>query len=344
VTFNEALGKNDGSVKGIRYFDCQENCGLFVRASQVSRVVSSGISLPKCSCHMTWLVSDIAQVRAAMSGLAKRAEELEAQLARVIQASATLVSDAQIHGDVAPPATHRDAVDRSDAVDAFRSDAADAFVAQLVSKLERTALRDLEARVTAAVQGALMQATQELVEAMLDLQEVQTLGQQINADAPSKQSPHGGGLKTNTDLCATLDRQPGPAIQESTAGSVEPSGVKMKARRELLMAVDGGQLVPVIQEAIKNRNVRLDSGPKAKAKRLILAAHNSGLLNIAVDNAIENELAPQGGARIKARNQLLAALHNDQLCSTIMETLTAGPDLNACNAIRCKSRSWKASW
>eukprot|EP00013_Stygamoeba_regulata_P007930 CAMPEP_0177681272 /NCGR_PEP_ID=MMETSP0447-20121125/30623_1 /TAXON_ID=0 /ORGANISM="Stygamoeba regulata, Strain BSH-02190019" /LENGTH=220 /DNA_ID=CAMNT_0019190669 /DNA_START=108 /DNA_END=766 /DNA_ORIENTATION=+ len=35
VELPEAAGKNDGEVKGVRYFECPENCGLFVKLAQV---------------------------------------------------------------------------------------------------------------------------------------------------------------------------------------------------------------------------------------------------------------------------------------------------------------------
>ena len=31
ITLDEPTGKNDGTVKGKRYFECSNNCGVFVR-------------------------------------------------------------------------------------------------------------------------------------------------------------------------------------------------------------------------------------------------------------------------------------------------------------------------
>lgn len=35
IELSEPVGKNDGSVKGVPYFSCQMNYGVFVKASQV---------------------------------------------------------------------------------------------------------------------------------------------------------------------------------------------------------------------------------------------------------------------------------------------------------------------
>ncbi|VDM43132.1 unnamed protein product [Toxocara canis] len=35
VVLDEPNGKNNGSVKGVKYFECEANHGMFVRASQV---------------------------------------------------------------------------------------------------------------------------------------------------------------------------------------------------------------------------------------------------------------------------------------------------------------------
>jgi len=36
VKYDEPVGKNDGSVKGVKYFDCPENYGGFLRPDLVS--------------------------------------------------------------------------------------------------------------------------------------------------------------------------------------------------------------------------------------------------------------------------------------------------------------------
>lgn len=40
VELEQAFGKNDGSLKGVRYFRCAEDKGCFVRADKLSLVVN----------------------------------------------------------------------------------------------------------------------------------------------------------------------------------------------------------------------------------------------------------------------------------------------------------------
>lgn len=35
VRLDEPTGKNDGSVKGTRYFQCASNCGVFIRPERI---------------------------------------------------------------------------------------------------------------------------------------------------------------------------------------------------------------------------------------------------------------------------------------------------------------------
>uniref|UniRef100_A0A673X036 Dynactin subunit 1 n=1 Tax=Salmo trutta TaxID=8032 RepID=A0A673X036_SALTR len=45
VILDEPKGKNDGTVQGKRYFQCDENCGIFVRQSQI-QLVEDGVTSP----------------------------------------------------------------------------------------------------------------------------------------------------------------------------------------------------------------------------------------------------------------------------------------------------------
>lgn len=39
VELEDATGKNDGSVKGDRYFDCEANYGMFLRTTGIKRII-----------------------------------------------------------------------------------------------------------------------------------------------------------------------------------------------------------------------------------------------------------------------------------------------------------------
>jgi hypothetical protein len=41
VELDQSAGKNDGSVKGVRYFSCVENRGVFVRADKLTQVIET---------------------------------------------------------------------------------------------------------------------------------------------------------------------------------------------------------------------------------------------------------------------------------------------------------------
>jgi dynactin 1 len=52
IELSEPVGKNDGSVRGVTYFSCQMNYGVFVKASQV-RIVQGHDLLPTSNVSLT---------------------------------------------------------------------------------------------------------------------------------------------------------------------------------------------------------------------------------------------------------------------------------------------------
>uniref|UniRef100_A0A4W5RYB2 Dynactin subunit 1 n=1 Tax=Hucho hucho TaxID=62062 RepID=A0A4W5RYB2_9TELE len=57
VILDEPKGKNDGTVQGKRYFQCDENCGIFVRQSQVTKLTQHTThrhtdTLSNCDTHI----------------------------------------------------------------------------------------------------------------------------------------------------------------------------------------------------------------------------------------------------------------------------------------------------
>ncbi|KAF1808791.1 hypothetical protein P152DRAFT_443203 [Eremomyces bilateralis CBS 781.70] len=53
VEFEDALGKNDGSVQGERYFDCQPGHGMFMRPSGISAILEEPRSKPQAAKSAT---------------------------------------------------------------------------------------------------------------------------------------------------------------------------------------------------------------------------------------------------------------------------------------------------
>jgi len=47
VSFDEAIGKNDGAVQGKRYFQCQPNHGMFLRLSSIVAILEDATPRPE---------------------------------------------------------------------------------------------------------------------------------------------------------------------------------------------------------------------------------------------------------------------------------------------------------
>lgn len=46
LEYDEAVGKNDGSVKGERYFECEQDHGMFIRPEKIVRVLEEPTPKP----------------------------------------------------------------------------------------------------------------------------------------------------------------------------------------------------------------------------------------------------------------------------------------------------------
>ena len=57
IELSEPVGKNDGSVKGVSYFTCQMNYGVFVKPSQVKLVQDLPPAASVSSLHFSQIMS-----------------------------------------------------------------------------------------------------------------------------------------------------------------------------------------------------------------------------------------------------------------------------------------------
>lgn len=59
IVLDESIGKNDGSVAGVRYFQCEDGRGIFTRSSKLSRTplpekeANGGQASPVQAAHAT---------------------------------------------------------------------------------------------------------------------------------------------------------------------------------------------------------------------------------------------------------------------------------------------------
>jgi len=68
IECEKAVGKNDGSVDGVRYFRCNPRCGIFAPVSKVSVVKGLASSVNPISSHVSSSSSGVNSIRSSTSG------------------------------------------------------------------------------------------------------------------------------------------------------------------------------------------------------------------------------------------------------------------------------------
>lgn len=92
IVLDEPIGKNDGSVAGVRYFQCEDLRGIFTRPSKLSRT-----PLPECEANgapsSTSKVLSAAVPAAADEGQANAATKTSTNLATAASGSVSNLSE-----------------------------------------------------------------------------------------------------------------------------------------------------------------------------------------------------------------------------------------------------------
>ncbi|KAL5111951.1 Dynactin subunit 1 [Taenia crassiceps] len=97
VVLNEPLGKNNGSVQGKRYFDCEDGHGLFVRPTQVALIGSDGpVSVMNTSLSSVASESGSTHMSTPVAGIQKAQPRLPAHGSRTNLSSTTRLSRTKV--------------------------------------------------------------------------------------------------------------------------------------------------------------------------------------------------------------------------------------------------------
>jgi len=324
VVLTEPVGKNDGSVKGQKYFDCQPNYGLFVRAHQVVKAppeAAQGRATIREAQVPSQAALEPSPRRSSSSAQASRAKEVQQKLASAVEEVDELMIRKLL------PQAYGLGVPHGAIESAQRA---------LNFRLHEALVRDID-KVRDAV-GGLAECAKELE---AEFTKVAHLSTKLPADAPklsstgvdrtedaSSMNSFVAQLKKQVEnqVIKGLERQIGSAVRQAVSSATRelvaatsefqqvraPEGsARLKAKQGLLAAHQNGELGTIIKEACQD----VPGSVKLKARRSLAAAYNSGELNCILQ---EVKSDASGSIKLKARRSLAAAFNSGEL-NTILK-------------------------
>jgi len=346
VVLTEPVGKNDGSVKGHKYFDCPPNHGLFVRAHQVVKATTEAAPVSKRDSSVPGQAPPVSKQESSASSPrpvsrrsahAIRAMEVQHKLANAVEE----VDELQIR-ELLPQAyslgVPHGAIENAQRTLNFRLHEALVRdidkVRDVVGGLAECA-KELEAEFTKVAHLSTVlptdapQATSTAVVCKGNLSEANSFVAQLKAQVENQvikgierqivtAVQQAVSMATRELVAATAEIQQARAFPEGSA--------KLKARQGLLAAHGNGELGSILQEVCQSDPDSL----KLKARRSFAAAYSSGELNKILQEV--NSDAP-GGIKLKARCSLAATYNSGEL-KTILQEVNS----DASGGIKLKAR------